>query len=176
MDLMLIWGLALLAVAFLIAVVEIFLPSAGLLSLLAFTVAAAGVVCLFRKDLGWGLAGSGLVVVGGPAMFFIGLRIMPNTPIGRRMILSSRPQSDEEGELDGDGVADSGGGVGGDVDPALVALIGSEGEVASDLRPVGSVRIGGRRYDALSEAGLLRAGTPVRVTGVEGTELRVRSL
>lgn len=162
MDPLLLWGIGLLAGAFLVLLLELFLPSAGVLLLVSGVLAVSSIVCLFRYETVWGVIGTLIVVVGGPTMGFFGLQIMPHTPIGKRMILGS-PNADGE-----------------DMPPPsgneLDALLGLEGEVVSDLRPVGSVKVAGKRYDAISDTGMLRAGTPIRVSGVQGSELRVRKL
>lgn len=167
MDPMLAWGLGLIAVALVIVVIEAFVPSMGILTLTAITVAVAGVVCLFRKDTAWGVAGTLVVLVAGPTLLLYGLKLMPSTPIGRRLVLSNATGDEEDG--DAPPPQEPG------PDPALLALVGREGVVASDLRPIGSVKIDGRKYEARSEMGMLRAGAPVRVTAVEGGELRVRA-
>ena len=56
------------------------------------------------------------------------------------------------------------------------ALVGSEAVVVSDLRPIGVVRIGNRKFEAASETTLIRAGQTVRVTSVEGLNLKVRAV
>jgi membrane-bound ClpP family serine protease len=170
---LLLWGLGLLAVALLLLVIDVFVPSFGVLSLTSLAVAIAGVVCLFRYDTAWGITGALLVVVGGPIMAIIGLQIMPNTPIGRKLVLQNpRPSAGTDDGEDRDG---------GDTAPAsadanpLAGLMAREGEVLTDLRPVGTVLIEGRRYDALAEAGLVKRGTRVRVVGlVDGMQIRVR--
>ncbi len=159
MDTMLYWGLALLGVALLLTVIEVFLPTAGVLAVTAAVVAIAGVVCLFRHSATWGLIGTLFVIIGAPAAFAIGLRVMPNTPFGRRLVLSDATPAADAAALG-----------------ELSTLIGRDGTVATDLRPVGTVKIDGRRYDALSDTGLVRSGAAVRVVAVEGTELRVRPL
>lgn len=168
MEPLLLWGLGLLAASLLIVVIELFLPSAGVLALVATAVAIAGVVCLFRHDTAWGLAGTGVVLVGGPTFLFFGLRMMPHTPLGRMLVLSNDREDEREGD---DEPAPKAVGLAG-----LSAMIGQEGVVVTDLRPVGTIRIGDKRFDALSELGMIRAGAAVRVTGVEGTELRVRAV
>ena len=54
------------------------------------------------------------------------------------------------------------------------ALIGRIGEARTDLNPVGMVHVAGELWTAESEAGMIPAGTPVQVSGVEGLRLRVR--
>ncbi|MFN9993492.1 MAG: NfeD family protein, partial [Phycisphaerales bacterium] len=55
-------------------------------------------------------------------------------------------------------------------------LIGSEAVVVTELRPVGVVRIGDRRFDAMSETTIIKAGVSVRVTGADAMQLKVRAI
>lgn len=163
METMLLWGLALLAIAALLVVVDIFVPTAGVLSLVSLTIAVAAVVCLFRYSTAWGLTGLLVVVVGGPTAAYIGLQVMPNTYFGRMLILDN-PDTDSDERAPGAPPSPN----------QLAALIGKQGVVVSDLRPVGVIRVDDRHYDALSETTLVRAGSAVRVTSVEGTQIKVR--
>jgi membrane-bound ClpP family serine protease len=160
MEGLLLWGLLLLGVALLIVLIDLFVPSGGLLALVSLTVAIAGVVCLFMHDTRWGLAGLGLVVVGGPALFALSVKIFPHTPMGRMLILGGEPHDEKPPPQ---------------ADP-LAALIGKEGQVVTDLRPVGVVRIEGVKHDAVSQTRLVRAGETVRVVAVEGPTLKVRPI
>ncbi|MFN5661070.1 MAG: hypothetical protein ACK48N_03145 [Planctomyces sp.] len=83
------WGLALLGLAVLLLVIDVFVPSMGVLALTSFCVAVAAVVVLFNYSQTWGLIGATLVVIGGPIAFFFLLNIMPSTPIGRRLVLGT---------------------------------------------------------------------------------------
>lgn len=170
MESMLYWGLGLLGVALLLVVVDIFVPSGGVLSLISITVAIAAVVCLFLHSVTWGLIGVLVVLVGGPVFFFIGLNVMPHTPIGRKLVLGNPGGEPEEGA---EATPPPGSTVAGP-DAALAALVGQDGLVVTDLRPIGVVQVGERRYDARSETTMVRAGQRVRITGVDGSELRVR--
>ena len=58
-DDFLFWGLGLVAAALLLIVVEVFVPSAGLISLTATGCAIAGVYCLFKVSVGWGITKGG---------------------------------------------------------------------------------------------------------------------
>lgn len=162
----LVLGLVLLAAALVLLVIDLFVPSAGILSLTAALVAVAGVVCLFTHDTTWGLIGMVTVIVMGPALFLLGLKVMPHTPIGRQLILRSPGVGDEDDDEDGP--------IGLPSPNALAALVGQEGEVLTELRPIGTVRIGESRYDALSETTWLPAGTRVRVVHAEAMQIRVR--
>lgn len=159
------WGLGLLGASALLLVLEVFIPSGGLILMGATLSALGGVVALFVYDVAWGLAGLLSVVVLGPIVFFSGLNLWRHTPIGRRII--GEP-SDEETEAERKQALDSA--------RARESLIGAEGEVVTELRPVGIVRIDGQRYEALSETFYVKPGTRVRVSAVEGNSLKVRPL
>jgi membrane-bound serine protease (ClpP class) len=58
--------------------------------------------------------------------------------------------------------------------PDQRALLGQSGFATSFLRPSGVAAIGGRRVDVLTEGEFVPAGTPVRVTRVEGARVFVR--
>lgn len=164
---MLLWGLGLLAVAVILLVIDVFVPSFGILSITSLMVALAGVACLFAYDTVWGVIGSLLVVVGGPIMAFVGLQIMPNTPIGRKLVLRN-PSEGDEGDRPLPGIPSGN---------ELFALVGREGVVRSDLRPVGSIEIAGERFEAISESGMVKAGTPVRVSSIgDGLQIKVRTI
>lgn len=160
MEALLIWGIVLLAIAFAVVVIDLFVPTAGILLAVALVLGVAGVVCLFRYSTAWGISGSLAVIIGGPSLFILGFKMMPHTPMGRKLILGAEEALDAAPPP---------------ADPSgLSHLVGNEGTVVTDLRPVGSVRIGDRKFEAISETTLLRAGTAVRVTGSDGMSLRVR--
>ena len=53
------------------------------------------------------------------------------------------------------------------------ALVGKDGEVVLELRPIGRVRVDGKLYDATSPQGALTIGTTIIVTGRTLGELTV---
>lgn len=165
MEPKLLWGLGLLAASILLLVLEIFIPSAGVISFIAAGCAVVGVVSLFLYDAVWGVAGLLTMLIAGPGVFFWGLSLWRHTPIGRKIIgetdeeaVLAQRRAEEEAKL------------------ALQRMVGTEGIAATDLRPVGVVIINGQRYDALSEMSLIAAGTKVRVTVVDGNQIKVRAV
>ena len=162
---MLVWGLGLLAAALLLVVVEVFVPSGGVIAFVATGAAVAGVYCLFRVSVSWGIIGILAVIVLGPLAFGFALRIWPSTPMGRKM-LGERPPEQVEAEK----LAEL------KERERLAALVGAEGLVLMDLRPVGIVEVQGQRFEAKSETSIIRAGTRVRVTMVEPNQIRVRAV
>jgi membrane protein implicated in regulation of membrane protease activity len=59
-------------------------------------------------------------------------------------------------------------------EPPDRGYVGAEAEVVTDLRPWGTVRVGGQPLDARAETGFVAAGGRVRVVGVERRGLVVR--
>lgn len=60
------------------------------------------------------------------------------------------------------------------VAPDLVQLAGQEGSAITPLRPSGTINIGGRRVDAMTDGEFLEAGTAVRVVRANGLAVLVR--
>ncbi len=168
-EVMLFWGLGLLAAALLLLVVELFVPSGGIISVTSILVAIAGVVCLFRYDVTWGLIGVLMVLIGGPVAFSFGLRIWPETPVGRAMLGEEPPEAVEARQL-----AEL------RREEHRRALLGRRGQAMTDLRPVGAVELAAtddhprERIEAIAEGAWIERGQPVRVTGIEHNEIRVR--
>lgn len=162
-DPLIIWGVALLGVAFALVLLEAVLPSAGLVALAAGGCAVAGVVCLWMVGWVWGVSGLLAVLVLGPTAFFGALNLLPATPIGQRLLGGPSDEEIEQRELAEREAAN-----------ARAALVGTEGVALTDLRPAGVVQVDQRRYDALAETGAIDRGQPVRVTGATMHELRVR--
>ena len=162
---MLFWGLGLLAAALLLVVIEVFVPSGGLIAFISAGSAIAGVFCLFKVSPTWGLIGILCVVILGPLTFSFALRVWPSTPMGRKMMGEQTPEQIEaarQAELK--------------ERERLASLIDAEGVVLTDLRPVGVVQIGGERFDALAESAFIRAGTKVKVTVVASNQIKVRAI
>ncbi len=165
METLLLWGFGLLALAGLLFFIEIFVPSGGILGIASFAVSIAGVVAFWRHSTMWGATSTLFVLVMIPICFNFALRIMPHTPIGKLLILGG------DAQREGEDFADAGG-------SASIAddtsLIGQEGVVLTELRPVGEVRVNGQHHEGHAEEGFIAAGSRVRVIDVEGDRLTVR--
>ncbi|MCA9299721.1 MAG: hypothetical protein KDA28_11675 [Phycisphaerales bacterium] len=165
-DALLYWGLILIAGALLLAVVEVFLPSGGIIGLVAGILAIVGVVVLFRFDTTWGLTGLLGLIVLVPATVAFAFKVWPHTPMGRKFILGSETEEEraerlvlERQERD-----------------QIYAILDARGTSITPLHPVGVVLIDGTRYDALAEGTWIEANRTVRVTKVDGLQIKVREV
>jgi membrane-bound serine protease (ClpP class) len=142
-----------------LTVAEICTPTFGVLAL--SSLACFGLAIYYSFVLN-GLVGvlvlTGLVI-GVPIFLVYTIRLLPKTPLGKRLALRKL-------------TADTGGGVPTAQDQ--VSLIGQEGVAASPLRPSGTVVVGDRRLTATAETGFLPAGTRVRVVKSVGLNVMVR--
>lgn len=166
MDPMLFWGLGLLALSVLLLVIEIVVPSGGIISITSGVVGIAGIVCLFlMKEQGtlWGSAGILMMLIVFPSAFALWVKVIPSTRMGQRMI-GALPEEEvakrERAERD--------------LHDSLSSLVGQIGVAKSVLRPVGTIEIGGVRHEALAEDVAIEAGQKVRVTAIVDAKIRVR--
>lgn len=164
---LLIWGFGLIGAAFALAILELLIPSGGIIAITASVVALAGVVAFWQVDWVWGVTSLVGSIVAGVAFIQFALKVMPYTPVGRGLILGG-PDDEEEArrraELDRARRE------------AERALVGREGWAITSCRPVGSAEIDGQRYEVLAQGGSIESGESVRVVSVEGNQIKVRRL
>ena len=89
-------------------------------------------------------------------MIVLAIYVLPKTPLFRKVSLETSLNA-------GDGKA-----------PAE-SLIGQSGTAITPLRPSGVVKIGEKRFDAVSEGDFIENNTPIEVTADNGFQLVVRS-
>lgn len=165
MDTYLLWGLGLLGASLLLVILELFIPSGGLIAVVAGLCAIAGVVALGIYDIAWGAIGALVVLVLTPVVFFGGLNIWQNTKIGQRVIGAPTPEEVEARRAAEQAARDE-----------RLALIGAEGVALTDLRPIGVVRVDGKRLDAAAESHHIDSGSTVKIVHVDGLQIKVREV
>ncbi len=154
------WAVVILFAGMALAMLEVFIPSGGVLGFLSLTAVVASVVLAFRESPATGFTFLGLAIIGLPAAFATALHFFPSTRMGRRMILGA-PTDDEMLPDD-------------DPRKQLKSLVGKHGVAISVMLPSGRVRIDGRLHDAFSEGLPIEAGQDVTVIDVRGGSLVVR--
>lgn len=165
MDDLLIWGLALMLIAGVMLVIEVFVPTAGILGLASAVTAVIGVVCLWRYNEYYGAGGLLTTMIVGPTIGYYGLKMYRHTPLGRKMI-----GVPDDAEVEAQQRAEEA------RKQAESALLGKEGTALTDLRPVGMIQVGEQRIDALAEVMFIQRGSRVRVIGVSTGQVKVRQI
>lgn len=161
------WVVGLISIAAFFVALEVFLPSHGLLSLVAGLCAMAGVVTAFRISPMTGAITLGIVAVCTPASFWLAIKVFPSTPVGRRIILTDGSTEDDMQQRMHERSIE---------DEALSSLVGMEAIALTGLRPGGTIRIQGRDIEAFSETGLIDAGQQVIIASVNGRQIRVQPI
>ena len=156
----LVWAAILLCIGLALAMLEVFVPSGGLLGFLSLMSMLAALILAFRHGP-WSFVGFlGLAVFAVPACLMVALQWWPKTPMGRRILLPLRSSQDV--------LPDS------DKRRSLKSLVGHIGKAKSLMLPSGAVEIDGHVVDALSEGMAIEAGQWVKVIEVRGTRVVVR--
>lgn len=159
----LVWIVALFVVGLAVLVLEVFLPSGGVLGFLSVVAIGAAITEAFIEGgMAFGLAVLGVAFLAVPAVLAVAFRVFPDTPLGRR-VLPPPPGADE-------------------VRPGaarrrrLEALVGRRGRAVGELVPWGTVEIDGVACAAVSETGPIAAGAAVEAVGLDATAVVVRPL
>lgn len=154
------WAAILLLLGLALVVLEFFIPSGGLLGLLAVCCLLGGIVTAYLYDAFVGFVVLSATVVVLPAALALAARWWPETPMGRRFLLAPPaaadvlPDSPRRRELQ--------------------QLVGKFGRAQSKMLPSGAADVDGHVVDALSEGPPIEAGELVRVVSVRGTHVVVR--
>ena len=155
------WPSIFLAIGLLLIVLEVFIPSGGLIG---FCSIACLVLCLwyaFAESFGLGAMFVLIDLIALPLTATLALSLWSRTPLGRKFFL--RPPAPEEIDVS-------------HADSHLEAVVGEVGRTITPLRPCGYIEIAGRRAEAMAEEGFLSAAVPVRVLCARSGHLVVRGL
>ena len=167
-------AITLFAMGVMLVVLEVFIPSMGLLTLSAM---ACFGLSVWRAYVEVGAGAAWTMGIIAPILtvvvLYFGLTYIPRTALGRGLVLYSPadegvqvpPTISETAALSPKGGTD---------EEESRRLIGTEGVAQSDLRPAGMVAIAGQRVDVVTEGGMIDAGARVKVVAVEGNRVVVR--
>ena len=135
---------------------EVFIPG-GVLGIIGALLMFAGSGLTFAR---FGVEAGALATLAAIAlialMLYVELFLLPKTAVGRKLFLErtiparSQPLPAQANEV-----------------------VGQSGEALTTLAPTGIVSVGGKRYEAASQSGLLPKGATVRVVRVETFRLIV---
>ena len=145
--------------AMVLGLLEILTPSFGLLAIGAVgtLVGAVWMSFSYASWLGWLVLISAVVI--GPMYVAFLVRMLPKTPLGKRMFLAKAPDATGDGMPEAD---------------TLDKMIGKKGTADTLLRPSGMVRIDAERLPAQAETGMIEKDTPIVVVSADSMNLIVR--
>lgn len=155
------WSVLLLAVGFAFVVLEVFLPSAGLLGILAGCFLVAGIVCAFREGYYTGAVVLLLTLLSIPVYMALMVHIWPHTPIGK-LILLKDPRANRDSPSN-------------EHYRKMTGLIGQLGVAKSEMILSGQIMVEDEKYDAISDGFPIEAGTPIKVVAVKGNRIYVQA-
>ena len=160
-DWWLVLGVILYIACAVLIVAEVFVPSGGIISILAAACLVGGIAIFFRYGNTAGIIGIVAAAVLIPAVIIFSYRMFPKTKFGKSVTLE--PPEREPGDAIPD-VED------------LREFLGKTGTVLTPLRPVGMCDFSGRRIECVAEAGLIEKDKQIEVIQVNGTQLTVRAI
>ncbi len=135
-------------------VAELLLPTHGLLGVLGLVAIFASAVSLMWVNQWLGIGVLSALVLTSPFWFMAALRLWPHTPVGKRLVLhatTSTPTS-EGAQLS----------------------VGQTGTAMTEMRPMGECEFGSVRTQAVSQLGIIPAGTTVKIVSLDGEKPVVR--
>lgn len=161
------WCVGLLAISLALGVLEMFIPSGGIIGVGAVVCAIASIVVGFREDPLLGMAAMGAAIAATPTLFWIWVKVLPHTPVGKKIILTEGTSEEDltRRELDRR-----------KQEEALSSLVGARGIALTDLRPGGTIRVEGEDIEAFAEIGRITAGSNIEIVSVGGRQIRVRQV
>jgi len=156
-----------LAIVFFVAclilvIAEIFIPSMGLISLMAAIALGLSIWLGFAESTtaGYGILAAAFVLI--PTVILVGLRVLPHTALGKLLILEAPDRSKVAPGRDASTAPRN-------------DLVGRDGRTVTDLRPAGLAEVGKRRIDVISAGEWIDADRDITVISVEGNRVLVRA-
>ena len=137
---------------------EIFIPSFGILTVLALCIVFYSLYIVFTTvSTAAGIIFTGVDIVIIPVIIIIGIKILSKSKLTLKRRLSKQ-----------DGVVSQ--------EQGIETFINMEGKALTDLRPAGIAMINSKRLDVVTHAEYIDAGTPVIVTNVTGNRIVVKKI
>ena len=157
----LVWSVLLLLAGLGLTLLEVFVPSGGVLGFLALASLASSVIMAFSlRGMGAGLTIATLAVVAFPAVLALAFKLWPRTAMGRKFLLGL--PTEEEVTPDSQHRQ------------TLKSLVGRIGVAKTPMLPSGAIVIDNRTIDAVSQGIAIDPGQSVKVVEVKANRVVVR--
>lgn len=157
---MMFWAFLLLGLGLAVVVLELFLPSAGILGVLAAGLIISSIIIGFVEGLKSGALMLLLAVVALPVVLVMMVKVWPHTPLGKRILLKDlKPE---------------------DVLPnnshytRNKNMAGRLGVAKTKMLPSGIVIIDGEKFDAISDGFAIEQGDAIKVVAVRENRIYVQ--
>jgi membrane-bound serine protease (ClpP class) len=156
----------LLAVGIALLIAEVFIPSGGVILVLASLSLLGALICAWnawwssQPTYFWGFL-TGMVILL-PIVVIVAFYIWPSTPIGKRAILEAPAPHEVEAFVE--------------QEQRYSEMVGKVGETVTTLNPAGIARIEGQRVHCQSEGVIIDAGIKVRVIAARSNGVVVRKI
>ncbi|MDZ4685349.1 MAG: NfeD family protein [Planctomycetaceae bacterium] len=147
-----------------ILVLEVFVPSGGVLAIITTITLCLALACAYAAwaqrypAIWWGFCG--LVVLLIPSTLIGAFYVLPRTPMGRRALLVA-PDADDLQPYTEEAAR-------------LAKLVGVFGRTMTLMNPGGMVLVAGERLHAVSEGQMIESGTSVEIVEIRGNRVLVR--
>ncbi|MHC4549629.1 MAG: NfeD family protein [Planctomycetota bacterium] len=144
-----------------VLILEVFVVSFGVLSVVAVALGVSGVVLAFRESQAYGWVMVGVLFVGAPAALWSAFKLLPRLPFARGLYLRRPKLTEAERHA---------------AARPHTELLGAAGEATSPLRPSGTAVFDGVPVHVVTTGHMLAKGTRVRVTEVTGNRVVVEEI
>ncbi len=145
-------------IGILVVVAEIFIPSLGILAVIALALFSYSLYLVFTTiSTSAGMVFTGLDLIMIPVLIVFGMKILAKSSLSLKRELSKQ-----------EGVVSQG--------KEFEAYMNMKGTAATDLRPSGMAEINSARVDVVADGEYIDAETPIVVTGVSGNRIIVEKI
>lgn len=158
---MLTYAILLFIAAILLIILEVFLPSGGVLGLLAAAAAVGSIVLAFKISQFAGTTFLIATLILGPTFIILGMKMFPKTPFGKRIIIGGTTETAKNR------------GTAGVSETNYSNLINKTGVTVTPLRPSGIIEINDERYSAVAQGSMIEQDKQITVIDVEGNNIVV---
>lgn len=150
------WAIILMLIGCALVVLEVFVPSGGILGMLSGLAILGSIIFAFRRDPTAGLVFVLISMVAVPTLLALAFRVWPHTPMGKAF-LGELPSEEELKPID-----------------TRRELVGRMGVAKTMMLPSGSVLVDGHLLDAVSQGDAIEPGVPIVVVEVRANRVVVR--
>ncbi len=143
--------ISLLAVGYILMLIEIFVPG-GILGILGLIAVTYGCYVAFELGTSWGIAAVTLSLV----LTTVAIKILVRSRVAKRLVLDNQGAEDWKAAEEG-----------------LGDLLGRTGMTLTPLRPAGLIEIDEQRIDVVADSEFIESGVEVRICEIEGNRVVV---